>query len=258
MNQTNAHKPKKKKHTYRHMKGFLIFITIFIAVISLAVVLRYIRIKKNIFVYHDHLDDIVLTVEYKKAPADEEEYSVICVSLREYGFFIFDVEGFIQRQALIYNEEDPTQYWKTHYSAGVNSNFMNNYASKIAIGSCLQDIVYYQMARAEGFALSETDMADVEKSAQTMWKGMSAAQRDVLGIDYETVLSLKERRTTAKSYAVVYAQTHNVTGFGGTPEEVLSYDGNFFKQIILPDFKVTYNEDILDKINMGRITVNRE
>lgn len=259
----NSKQPaKKKKHEYKHMKGFIIFIAVFVALLILAVILRYIKIKENTFVYKDHLDDIILTVEYKASPSGAGTLSgderVITVSLREYGFYIFDVEGFIQRQALIYDEEDPTLYWKTHYSAGGNSNFMNNYASQIAVGTCLQDIVYYQMAMAEGFSLPEEDATELTKSAEITWKGMSGEQREVLGIDYEMVLRAKERRTIAKAYALVYAKTHNVSGFGGAPEEVLSYDGSFFKQIILPDFSVKYNEDVLDKINMGHVTVNRE
>ena len=258
---------KKKKYKYKHMKEFVIFMAVFLTILIVAMVFRYIKIKKNVFVYKDHLDDIVMTVAYKKAPkaaantAGEmlsAEAAPVTMSLREYGYYIFDVEGFIQRQAIIYNEEDPTQYWKTHYSAGMESNFMNLYAAKLAKGSCLQDIVYYQLALADGFALTDDEIAENEKSAMTTWKGMSEAQREILGIDYEMVLRVKERRAIAKAYAREYASTHNVTGFGGTPEEVLSYDGNFFKQIILPDFDVTYNDEVLDKIDMGRITVNRE
>jgi hypothetical protein len=50
------------------------------------------------FDYEDHLDEPVITV-------DDTD-----ITLREFGYYIFEVEEFVQRQALLYDPENP-KHW---------------------------------------------------------------------------------------------------------------------------------------------------
>ena len=81
--------------------------------------------EKNIFIYEEHLDDIVVTVGNQP------------VTLKEFGYYIFKMENKIQEQALIYNPKDPMDYWNTHFSAGVNSGYIFEYAWDYALADCI-------------------------------------------------------------------------------------------------------------------------
>ena len=60
--------------------------------------------EKNIFVYEEHLNDIVVTVGEQP------------VTLREFGYYIAKMEKDVQEKALIYNPKDPMEYWNVHFS----------------------------------------------------------------------------------------------------------------------------------------------
>lgn len=55
------------------------------------------------FVYEDHLDDTVITVDGES------------ITLREFGYYIYKVEDFVQNQALLYDRENPKLWWNTHF-----------------------------------------------------------------------------------------------------------------------------------------------
>ena len=102
------------------------------------------------FDYEDHLDEPVITV-------DDTD-----ITLREFGYYIFEVEEFVQRQALLYDPENPKHWWNTHFSAGMDSQFVCDYAKKVAVNTCISDEIYYRAAISNGIALTGAE----EKIAQ--------------------------------------------------------------------------------------------
>ena len=44
--------------------------------------------------------------------------------------------------------------------------------------------------------------------------------------------------------------------YWGDSSSLLDYDGDYYKEIIKAKYNITENEKLLDKITMGRITVN--
>ena len=76
----------------------------FIALLLLVCYLFYSKWQKekNIFVYEEHLDDIVVTVGKQS------------VTLREFGYYIAKMEKDVQEKALMYNPKDPMDYWNVH------------------------------------------------------------------------------------------------------------------------------------------------
>ncbi len=96
----------------------------------------------SMFDYSKHFDDAVISVDGAN------------ISLREFGYYIFEVEAFVQKQALLYDPENPKHWWNTHFSAGMDSQFVCDYAKKVAINSCIADEIYYREAVRNGFTLS--------------------------------------------------------------------------------------------------------
>ena len=86
-------KPRQVKR--RHVRGLVIFLALFFVFTVFTVFYVIERSKHAAFVYADHLDEAVLTIDGTD------------VTLREFGYYIHEMEGFVQRQALIYDPDDP-------------------------------------------------------------------------------------------------------------------------------------------------------
>ncbi|MBR0093030.1 MAG: hypothetical protein IJP92_15175 [Lachnospiraceae bacterium] len=196
------------------------------------------------FVYTEHLEDVIVTVDAES------------VTLRDFGCYVYETEGYVQRQALIYDEEEPVNYWNMHLSAGMDSTFMFDYAMKTALGTLVCDLVYAGAADAEGITLSAEAKEKAREDALFLLKGMSEAQQKILGITETDVIRYKERKALSALYAASFADKTDLRGYGGAPAQVLSYDGDYFLKVILPQHEVTYNEDLIENVRMGTVTVN--
>ena len=236
-------KPRQVKK--RHVRGLIIFLTLFFVFSVFTVFYVIERSKHAVFVYADHLDEAVLTIDGTD------------VTLREFGYYIHEMEGYVQRQALIYDPDDPKKYWNTHYSAGMDSTYMFDYAKKTALANCVFDHVYANDARGEGMLLSPEGTEKAETETGMFFSGVSAAQREITGLTQEIVLDTEMRKALAAEYIRNFASREDVSGYGGTPAEVLSYDGAYYRQVILPKHTVEYHEDLIDHLRFGTITVNR-
>ena len=56
-------------------------------------------------------------------------------------------------KALLYDPEDPLHWWNTHFSAGLDSQFISELAMKTAINTYLSHIIYNNEAQRAGMAL---------------------------------------------------------------------------------------------------------
>ncbi|MBQ6903276.1 MAG: hypothetical protein IJQ26_02040, partial [Lachnospiraceae bacterium] len=57
-------------------------------------------------------------------------------------------------------------------------------------------------------------------------------------------------------YAAGFAARTDLRGMGGAPAQLLSYDGDYFLKVILPQHEVIYNEELIENVRMGTVTVN--
>ena len=229
--------PKEKKH----LAGIIAFIAVILLVSGFMIWRRF-----NVppFVYLDHLEEPVVTVDGE------------AVTLRDFGCYVYETEGYVQRQALIYDEADPVKYWNMHLSAGMDSTFMFDYAMKTALGNAVCHRVYAQAARGEGLALDEAALEKAKADAKFLMKGMSKAQREALGITEADAVAYKEYEALAAQYAAGFAARTDLRGMGGAPAQLLSYDGDYFLKVILPQHEVIYNEELIENVRMGTVTVN--
>ena len=118
----------------RSVKRAVIGIIIFNCILIVAAICGKILSR---FDYEDHLDDVVITV-------DDTD-----ITLREFGYYIYEIEVFVQKQALLYDPENPKHWWNTHFSAGMDSQFVCDYAKKVAINTCISEEIYYKKALSD-------------------------------------------------------------------------------------------------------------
>lgn len=224
-------------------KSVIITICIFsIVVLAFLVSLLFRWITK--FRYEKNLDETVITVDSND------------ITLREFGYYIYTVEDFVQAEALAYDSENPTQWWNTHFSAGMDSEFVCDTAKETAINMCVCREVYFEEAKNTGMTLSKKEVENAASEAVEIYRNLNSYQRSKTGLTKEIILECKKKETLGSKYANSLTETIDFEKLGLDPETELNWDGNYYKGNILSMHDVEKNDRILDNIIMGKITVN--
>lgn len=224
-------------------KVLFICLLLFGVILALAVLSVRGRHRK-IFDYEAHLDDTVLSV-------DETQ-----VTLREFGYYIYEVEEYVNQQAKAYDPNNPQSYWNIHFSAGKKSRFLKNMAKDTAVNTCLAEIIYADMAEQNGYELTtEEKNAAMEQAAELLSK-MTKAQIEKTGLTKELVQKIELRKALAARYAEDYVQKVDLHGYEGNPLELISGNGAYFQDTILPKHHVKFAKKLLNELHFGKITVN--
>lgn len=222
-----------------------IIIAIILIIFTLLLISVYVKILAR-FDYQDHLDDTVISVDGE------------CVTLREFGYYIYEVEDFVQNQALLYDSENPKLWWNTHFSAGADSQFVCEYAKKVALEVCTCDQIYYKEAIASGFILDAAAETQNRVESRELFMEMDPSQIEATGLNEEIIDKIYRKHMIASKYAETLSKRQDFISYGKKTEEVLNWDGEYYREKILPKHEVELNDKILDEIILGRITVNRE
>ena len=198
------------------------------------------------FDYSKHFDDAVIYVDGEN------------ISLREFGYYIFEVEAFVQKQALLYDPENPKHWWNTHFSAGMDSQFVCDYAKKVAINSCIADEIYYMEAVRNGFALSADEEKRAADQAKDIIGSMDLPQMNAAGLSDEIIADMCKKQSLASKYAQSLITNEDVSAYPGDPYELVNWDGAYYLEKVLPGHETWTNDDLLDQITLGKITVNMQ
>jgi len=221
-------------------------IVIIIIVAVIIVALGQIYTILTTFHYEDHLDDTVITIDSTE------------ITLREFGYYIYDIEAYVQEQALQYDSENPSHWWNTHFAAGLDSTYICDYAKETAINSCVCDEIYYQLAIQNGLSLDETEKSYAADEANQTYEQMNDYQLGVTGLNADIILEYRLKQALATKYAQTLLETVDFSSYEDDPNTLLSGNGDYFQDVILPDHTVTENSKILDNLYFGKITVNYE
>lgn len=224
-------------------KALIILLTIVVIALTLLGLDGWWK-RQNKFVYEEHLDDIVLTVNDRQ------------VTLRELGYYVYDVETKIDKQARIYNSEDPLDYWNTYFNSGVEGGYISEMALDIVLESCVCDLIYEDMARTNKYELTTEEKKEVGKKAEVLFARLSGEQIQKTGLTQELIEEAMEREALVVKFASEYFEEVDFTGYSGYREELVSYAGDYYKNEILPQYKVEYRQRIVQELSIGRITTD--
>lgn len=195
------------------------------------------------FVYEDHLSDVVVSVDGRD------------VTLRELGCYIYVVEKFVDEQARLYNPSNPSEYWDRRFSAGLKSAFVVDMASSAVYGTCVCDLIYESMAEEAGFSLSDKQEEKARQAAKDIWQEMSDAQKEKTGMTREMLETFERRKILVAAYAKEYIRDLDFTGYAGNPQQLISYDGDYYQKEILPHHTVRYHNSCKNQIEIGQVTL---
>ncbi len=228
------------KKTKRGVIIILSVVVILMLVIGLDKWMKY----ENRFVYEECLDEIALTVDGKE------------ISLRELGYYVYDVEAEIHKQAVKYNPEDPLDYWNTIFNSGTEGWFVTEKAAEIVVDTCVCDLIYESMAVQSGYELTEEEAEAAADQAEKFFGRMSEEQIQATGLTQEIVTTVQKRKALVLKFALEYFEDVDFTGYEGYRETLVSYAGDYYLQEVLPKHEVALNTYITDSLDMGHITVN--
>ncbi|MCR5556168.1 MAG: hypothetical protein K6F75_01230 [Butyrivibrio sp.] len=196
------------------------------------------------FNYEKHFDDAVITV-------DDTD-----ITLREFGYYIFEVEEFVQRQALLYDPENPKHWWNTHFSAGMDSQFVCDYAKKVAVNICVSDEIYYKRAVSKGIVLGGSEEQQAVDEAKKVFNSLAPEVIRKTGLDEKIFVNLRIKHALASKYAESLSGSLDFSGYSEESAKLLNWDGAYYQEKILPEHTVATNDKILSEITLGKITVN--
>ncbi len=212
-----------------------VFVIIVIAaVVALGFLIAVIHDKQNEeLVYNQSLDLVAVTVEGED------------LTLRDLAFYIAYEEKEVQQQALIYDSENPTRYWNIH----TNDEFIRVTARDAAVDMMIHDYVYSLEAAEHGYSLSDDEENLCESTAADFWSDLSSDQQAALGITEETVYD------TCMDIGLSDKYIADLSKESGRDLALYETGGKLWDEK-RDGMDIKYNDQVLDRIEIGTITVN--
>jgi len=192
--------------------------------------------QKKKFVYEDHLEDTVVTID----GAD--------ITLREVTYYVIKMEAFVDAAAHEYNPSRPQAYWNMY----INNTFLRSQAKKSTMNLFIRDYIYYLEAVELGLTLSDEQINTIHDEIYTTFKNMSASQMNLTGYTETELYNILYRVEMAKAYT-----THICTLNEELVEEDFNPDGSHFNEIY-EKHSISVNNDIWDGVKMGFISINND
>ena len=208
-------------------------VVLLLLVIMLAVALKQDRVRKQDIVYAQSLDVVAIKV-------DDVE-----LTLRDIAIYVAYQEKTVQKDAVIYDYENPSKYWNTY----TNQYFVRSLAEKAVKEMAIHDEIFYQMALAEGLVLDEREEAYLANEQIDFLMDLSEEQMERLGVSEEDLLTAMRKIALANKCQSIMAQAE------GIYYEDYDYTGGVY-ELIRADHDVKIEESVWDRISVGNITVN--
>ena len=178
------------------------------------------------------------------------------ICLRELSYYIIKVEKTGQERAVAYNKNNPGSYWNLYMNEANDSGYVSDIAKRAAVNYCIRDNIYYMEALKKEYSLTEEEQSDLKYDAQNMYETMTLLERTMTELsqaDYEIIL-LKER--LAYKYMTDLVTSDDS---GQLESYVLKYDiGGDYYEAIKSTYSIIFNEDLLENVRVGFITVNND
>lgn len=191
--------------------------------------------QRDPLVYRDSLEMKAVTVNGNE------------LTLRDLAFYVAYEEAEVQRQAVVYDADNPIRYW----NANMGGTYTRVAARNISMQMAIHDEVFYQMAMEEGMELSEADesaLADVE---QDFWSDLIMIDGDQrMGISEKDIQMTMRKMALAQKYQEIYAELNNKSY-----EDYDFTEAPYKKLLKKQDYKI--HDKVWKRVSMGSITLNQ-
>ena len=232
------------KSTFKKKRVEIITVCICAVLIAAILVILIMFNKSKEFIYNKHLDEAVISI-------DDEN-----ITLKDFSYYIYIVEKQINEMAIKYNPDDPNDFWNTHFKNSLDSVFTRDYAKQLAKDLCEYDYIMEKEASIYNIYVTESEKESIKADAKDTYDDFSKKAKNNTRLSEEDIYNILCRRKLVEKYATRAAEQVRSDGFEGDSASLLDYDGDYYKEIIRSKYSITENNKLLDKITMGRVTVN--
>ena len=91
-----------------------------------------------------------------------------------------------------------------------------------------------------------------------IFSGMTRDQLARTGLDENILTNMRIKQAIAKKYSDNLTKTQSFVGYTEDPDKLVNWDGAYYQEKILPEHNVKTNDKVLNRITLGKITVNYE
>ncbi len=232
------------KSTFKKKRVEIITVCICAVLIAVILVILILFNKSKEFIYNKHLDEAVISI-------DDEN-----ITLKDFSYYIYIVEKQINEMAIKYNPDDLNDFWNTHFKNSLDSVFTRDYAKQLAKDLCEYDYIMEKEASVYNIYVTESEKESIKADAKDTYDDFSQKAKGNTRLSEADIYNILCRRKLVEKYATRAAEQVRSDGFEGDSASLLDYDGDYYKEIIRSKYSITENNKLLDKITMGRVTVN--
>ncbi len=232
-----ARRSRQSVHRSIQMGTFLIIVCCFAVVISARIQHR------NSFVYSDHQEETAINID---------DYGV---TFKQFGYYVIETERRINQEALAYDYDNPSKYWKLYLKSGEQSAYISTLAREEAYMECVVDFLYADEAIANNYGLTDEDRKAARKEADDFISLMTERARTVTGLTDEDIYNMALRKQLATSYANYLLKNTDWSDNVLSPSSRMNYNGDYFQDTILAAHKVSKGSHF-GSIKFGTVTVN--
>lgn len=206
----------------------LVILVIFLGVVSVRQ-----RMQRMDIEFPKALDTVVVTV-------DDNE-----LTLQDLAFYIAYQEAKIEQEARVYNPKDTGEYWRLH----INDIFLREAGKQRVIDMAVHDEIFYQLALAEGIALTEEEEEHLANDQYDFWSDLEEDQREGLGVSENVIRESMRKLALAEKYQSL------LSAMSDSETESYSVGGQAYEQM-LEKHTVTVDESVWDRVHFGGITLD--
>lgn len=189
--------------------------------------------KKEYLVFNEKLDETAVTVD----DAD--------LTLRDIAFYVAYEEKTVQEQAILYNPDNPRQYWNVY----TDGQFVKLAAKQAALDMAVHDEIFYRMAVAEGVELDAAERTYLENDENDFWSDLEDWQKNQLGISEDELDFSMEKIALADKYQSIYAQMNQ------KEYEAYNFNGEAY-EALLQEHTCSVKEKVWDRVEFGSVTLD--
>ncbi len=210
-------------------------------VIFFIVLLAKEKEKRDTFIFKDNLEDQVLTINQDKSNSTT-------INLREFSYYIIVAEANTQDQALFFREETPVNYWELKTAPLDN---VRSLTKDFCLDTCIRDNVLYLEALKHNISLTDEEEKYMKEVSHDIYISLTGEQVDITSIELSDITQVQKKIFLAEKYVLYLLDNGKIT-----EKSDVSSDGTYYKEEIKPYYKVDKNNNLIDELVFGSITVN--
>ena len=190
--------------------------------------------QRSMLVYNQNLDEVVATVQGEE------------ITLRDFAVYVAYQEMEIDRQAKVYNPDNPKEYWGLH----TNGQFIKVAARQGAVNMAIHDILFYQLGQELKLVLTEEELTVLNNDVMDFWSDLTDDGKEArLGITEQELYDSMHKIALAEKAQYIYARMN------GYAYEDYVFSAEEYQEF-LQGYEYVIDEKVLNRIDFGDVTLN--